>query len=150
MLREFKNRYISFLVLPFLMYGLLGQAIPSSVVLCIGENDHVALESTGNCPQGFIKNSREADETNASSNLSGKSFQKMGGSCFDIPVLTGSSEPHLSSVQYLQTIRNMINLASSYLSGTFSFVPVQDRFSPKNFSLPSFSLPILQSTVLLI
>lgn len=143
------KRLETLLLMPLLIFSLLGQGLTTDIVLCIGESDHVAFEldcksSKGKCPEA-MKGKKVLDSTFAS----GLAIQETGSSCLDIPLLMSSSDPNISSVRYSRLLNDMIHMAS--ISPPISQKPeITERFVP----VPSFSPPAtllgIRSTVLLI
>jgi hypothetical protein len=149
MSKMIKSKLVSLLVLPLLLFSLVGQGIASTLVLCIGESGHVAIEMEQNCTEGFAQEPGLMNRDSLVLSLERTSFQKAESSCFDIPLLMGSSDPNISSVQYSYSIQNMIDRASNSL--LFPSCPIlEERFFPKTPFFRLSALSALKSTVLLI
>jgi hypothetical protein len=143
------SKRVSLLVLPFLLFSLVGQGIASTLVLCIGESDHIAIEIGRNCTEGFAQETGLMNRDSLTLSLERTSFQKAESSCFDIPLFIGSSEPKISAVPYTHTIKNMIDRASKCLLSP-SRPLLEERLLPKTPLFLLSTLRALQSTVLLI
>lgn len=149
MLRIRKSKRVSLLIVPFLLFSLVGQGIASTVVLCIGENNHIAIEIDSDCTEGFAQRPGLANRDSLSLLLESTSLQKAERSCLDIPLLIGSSDPGLSSAKYSQFIKMMIDRASTPLLSPLRLIS-EDRFFPR---IPVFRLSAwsaLRYTILLI
>jgi len=144
-----KSKGLSLLVVPFLLFSLVGQGIASTVVLCIGEDNHIAIEIDSDCAGGFEQGPGLAKGDSLALSWESTSLQKAERSCMDIPLIIGSSDPSLSSAQYSQFIKKMIDRASTPLLPPSRLIP-EDRFFP---TIPAFrlsALSALRSTILLI
>ena len=136
MSEAFKNRTLSFFVIPFLIYSLIGQGILSGLVVCIGENKDVGIELNNHCSETIPSNC--VLDASRTCNV-----------CLDIPISISSKDPNISSIQYSHVIKNMIDSASSAPS-VFQGEILTGASCPQRPSLLTSTLTSLQTIVLLI
>ncbi|MDX1764670.1 MAG: hypothetical protein R3231_10145 [bacterium] len=149
MSKRMKNKGLSLLLLPFLLFALVGQGLASTLVLCIGEDDHIAIEMGQNCEEAFSQAPESVHNHSLDLAWQKASFRQAEHGCVDIPLLLGSADPNLSSVQYPQVIKNMIARASDALLSLNRPIMKEPVFpEPPAFRLAVLSA--LRSTVLLI
>ena len=143
------NKVVSLLVLPLVLCAAAGQGTGSSLVLCIGQGEHLAIETDQACVKGYVRDLGPTRPDSLFSSPDGTSLHRARGSCLDIPLLLGRPGPNLSSGHYSNALRNMIVRASASAAAR----PAPDRpgrFSPRRpWSHPHGS-SLLRSTVLLI
>jgi hypothetical protein len=148
MFKLVKNKLIALLIIPSLIFSLVGQGAASGLMLCIGESEHITIEMYyRNCPQDAAREA--ATRPQEAPSPESPRLYEAESSCFDIPLFLGSSDPQISSVQYTHILKNMIDRASTSLLSPARPL-LADRLLPKTpFFLP-LALLALQSTVLLI
>jgi hypothetical protein len=146
MYKIIKNKLASLLVLPFLLFSLVGQGAVSSLVLCIGDDDHVAIELNDSCSnEAVVKPCKTDGELFA---FHDPDHGNADCPCLNIPLLIGSSHPNISSSHYFSILKNMIRMEYATLRDMISTLQVTGFHSPIP-QFPAFSLTQLRTTVLL-
>jgi hypothetical protein len=146
-LKRFKNNLISVLILPFTVFALLGQGAASSLVLCIGDDDHVAIELNDSCSkEAVVKPGNPDGELFA---LLDRDHGNADCKCLSIPLLIGSTHPNISSSHYSSILKNVIQMEYATLWDMASSLQVAGFHSPTPLC-PPFALQALRTIVLLI
>ena len=146
MIKIIKNKLFSLLVLPFLVFSLVGQGAASSLVLCIGDDDHIAIELNDNCA-----NDADVKLCKTEEGVFGFHDPDHGNAdcpCLNIPLLIGSPHPNISSSHYFSILKNMIQMEYTTLRDMISTLQVTG-FHPPIPPFPALALIQLRTTVLL-
>ncbi len=146
-MKRFRNNLTFLLVSPLMVFSLLGHGAASSLVLCIGENDHLAIELNDACSNEAVTEISHSDE---------RYFALLDGDhrdahchCLSIPLLIGSPYPSVSSPHYASQLDQLIQLECAAWRDRASALHLAGPPLPTP-QLAPYALPVLRTTVLLI